>query len=64
VVLQQHYVGGFRIVVAFSVRYSLLLLDLCRRRVAFTGFNDYMGGMLAVAVFNEAVVGVRVDALI
>ena len=46
------------------VRCGLFLLDLCRRRVAFAGFDDYMGGMLAVAVFNEAVVGVRVDALI
>jgi len=33
-------------------------------QVAFAGFHDYMGGMLAVAVFDEAVVGVRVDALI
>ena len=62
--MQRHYGGGFRIAVAFSVRCGLLLLDLCRRRVVFAGFDDYMGGMLAVAVFDEAVVGVRVDALI
>jgi len=53
VVLQRHYGGGFRIAVSFSVRCGLLLLDLYRRRVAFAGFDDYMGGMLAVAVGNE-----------
>ena len=62
--LQRHYGRGFRIAVAFSVRCGLFILDLCRRRVAFAGFHDYMGGMLAVAVFNEAVVGIRVNALI
>ena len=62
--LQRHYGGGFRIAVSFSVRCGLLLLDLCRCRIAFAGFDDYMGGLLVVSVFDEAVVGVRVDALI
>ena len=50
---QRHYGGRSCIAVAFSVRCGLLLLDLYRRRVAFAGFDDYMGGMLAVAVGNE-----------
>lgn len=43
------------------MRCGLLLLDRCRRRVAFAGFDDYLGGMLVVAASDGVVVEVRVD---
>jgi len=49
------------IIVSFSVWCGLLLLDFCRSRVVFAGFEDYTGGMLVVGASNEAVVEVRVD---
>ena len=61
VVLQRHHGGGSRRAMVFLVRCSLLPLDPFRRRVAFTGFNDYLGGMLVVVASVGAFVEVRID---
>jgi len=60
-VLQRHHGGGSRRAMVFLVRCSLLPLDPFRRRVAFTGFDDYLGGMLVVVASVGVFVEVRID---